>query len=239
MKSFVHFGYRNNRDRPHCTCGGVLIAWDKVLTAAHCDVRPGDYVFIGTSYAMDTRAEGVALRAEGVENHPNYSRDSIYHDLAIVTLTGPSRWLLQRNGIKPVLLDFNSSEWNQWSGVSLRIMGFGGTHARYHANTPHRQQVGDALISRRDVCEMRLGVPLDPSMCHCFNGELGGASVCKGDSGSPVVYRHNGEWVLVGIAVVVIREPTDAPTTQCIPGAKWVAINIENYGEWIARNVGP
>eukprot|EP00171_Calliarthron_tuberculosum_P004840 IDg4840t1 len=48
MKSMAHFGYRDTRGQ-NWVCGGILITWKQVPTAAHCEVNAAsDRVYIGS-----------------------------------------------------------------------------------------------------------------------------------------------------------------------------------------------
>jgi hypothetical protein len=181
------------------TCGGVLIANDKVLTAAHCVANDRRYVaHVGRhDLASDETAVGAeAIAQNGAARvHPFWNDASYAFDLAVITLVVPST-------ATPVTIDFDDLTVGEppldgaVETTLLTTMGWGALFEGGASPETLNSVVVPAVPHA--VCAAAYPGAVDEVSMLCAGEAAGGQDSCQGDSGGPLI-REDGSDKLVGI----------------------------------------
>lgn len=222
-------------------CGGVLIAWDTVLTAAHCPIEVGETAFIGTVDRNDVSRAGIQMTVVESVAHPRYGMDTSrfdsrkgatlagasQHDIRVLTVAGASSSQMQATGVAPVAIDWNSYLWYPGKTTKLRIAGFGASTVKCNIET--RLQLGDAYSTKCEKYPENFP-GANSRLQFCIDGSKGGQTTCRGDSGGPVFRKKENQFVLVGL----VSGGEFAAEKCCVPREKWHAVNVAGYRSWIS-----
>jgi hypothetical protein len=157
----------------HCT--GTLIAPRLILTAAHCVSDPRLGSNLEVLFGGDAAEPGAkVLRVSAVHVHPDYHADGDPADLAVLLLDEPAPAEAVSLPTQPL---------TGAAGQSVRIVGFGQTHAA--GEPPRTKRSGTARISEVHSADFLIAP--------------GPALSCRGDSGGPLFGTESGREVLIGV----------------------------------------
>lgn len=168
-------------------CGGVIVAADLVITAAHCAEEsdaPSLTVVAGT---VDLRRDGGQERdVVSVEVHEDYDPETAQNDLALLRLDEP---FAVDDTVAPVALP-GPDELELWKpGDIATVTGFGAT-SEDEPGSPVLREV-EVEIFDDDVCAAAFLEDGDDDVAGgvnlCAGRDDGTADSCFGDSGGPLV----------------------------------------------------
>jgi trypsin len=161
-------------------CGAALVRPDKVVTAAHCMVRP-----IGTYTAVQGRADlrdddtGRTSAISKIWIHPGYNTTHHRNDFAVLTLARPF------TGVPTLPLETNPKADRR--GVVPTVYGWGNTADTGPDDTLQKLAVpnlGDAAcLANKEYVDN--GYAAGSNICAGYLDGSGDA--CQGDSGGPLV----------------------------------------------------
>jgi trypsin len=203
-------------------CGGVMVAWDYVLTAAHCYTDKLSVVVNGydESKVGSLKSDQRYRTVEKVIRHPNYNPSNYENDIMLLNLDSPVKDL---PGLDYLRLNFDGNK--PVTGDDLIAIGLGlkadGTYST------DLQEVTVDAISSSD-CSTRYskgGLNVNKDLMLCAAGT--GKDSCSGDSGGPLVHKSTG--LLCGI----ISWGVGCARAE-YPG---VYTRVSAYEGWIKANV--
>ncbi|MEV8376649.1 serine protease [Kribbella sp. NPDC056861] len=161
-------------------CGAALVRANKIITAAHCIIKPAN-TFLAIQGRPDLTDTSVG-RASGIRSiwiHPGYNKTENRYDFAVLTLSRPL------NGVPllPLELDPKADR----KGVVPTVYGWGDTQDTGPADTLSKLAVpdlGDATCLANEEYKTN-GYSAATNVCAGYVD--GGRDACQGDSGGPLV----------------------------------------------------
>ncbi len=165
-------------------CGCTLIAPDRCLSAAHCQVDVGDGVRCDLE---DLDSAGQSRGVLQARNHPGWGEATGGSDVSVLVLDAPI------DTVPTALLPDHDVRADY--PIELTAVGWGATVAG--GPTIRLQQFTQIPLVPRAACELYYG-RLGADMI-CAGDPAQGQDTCQGDSGGPLVSPTDAGWAVVGV----------------------------------------
>ncbi|KAJ8668286.1 hypothetical protein QAD02_009949, partial [Eretmocerus hayati] len=209
-------------------CGGALISYRHVLTAAHCvhnetekDFWPHEFVVIVGSTNLANPDIGSLIEVERIGYHPGFTAKPVYpqiplNDIAVLRL---AESIPKHKNIEPVKLP--TTLYQEYDGgMQLFVTGFGAAFAEGAPSPYLRKMI--VLQVHPQSCQRVYRRPLDVSDMCAISVE--NFDACPGDSGSPLILRR--ERLIVGVL-------SEAPPDGCGSGKPTVYTKVSHHLNFI------
>ncbi len=197
-------------------CGGTLISENKVLTAAHCNVYPPEFVSVYVGSDILFGVGGKFFQATQFVSHPKFTSADTGFDVAVITLKEPikSHPLV---ALQKTALDVNGF-------YQAKILGWG-LISETGKQSPQLLEAQVPIV-KNTICKMPYPQLTDDMICAGY--QQGGVDTCQGDSGGPALLLGKmGELTQVGI--------TSFGRGCARAGVYGVYTYIPKYIQWIAN----
>lgn len=169
-------------------CGGFLITYQHVVTAAHCvfGQSASTIVVYAGIQTLSSRGNSQSRSVSSFQTHPSYSASGFINDIAILTLVSA---FTQTSIVGKCCLTYDTSLPS--AGEHAVIAGWGVSSLSSQTVSDNLLQGVIQVVSSAATCNPK------PSIQVCAGYD--GTDSCSGDSGGPLMTSVNNSWTCTGI----------------------------------------
>ena len=177
-------------DNGQVLCGGFLISYQYVLTAAHCvsGLATSGIQVYGGIQKLSEEASGQIRTLSSYTAHPNYSPATFANDIAVLTLASP---MDQTSDVGVCCLPSDTS--SPRIGDIGVIAGWG--YPTASSNAPSDDLLQGVIQVQPDSTSCITNTTSAVQFC----ASNAGTDACNGDSGSPFMVNVNNAWTCAGM----------------------------------------
>ncbi|KAG5673370.1 hypothetical protein PVAND_003426 [Polypedilum vanderplanki] len=207
-------------------CGGSIISYNFVLTAAHCTRGYQDFEIGVGSIVLQTPFFKILTYGGAIE-HPYFNPTNLNNDISLIEVP-----TIAQNvpSVVPVLLPKRSQADKPFIGMQVTVSGFGRTSDASQSVSPFMEYVQLKIISNKD-CAGTYGRRIVTDDVICAKGIDKNFNACIGDSGGPLTMKEAGNHVQLGIVSFV-------SSRGCAIGDPSGYTKVGKYLDWISAKTG-
>uniref|UniRef100_A0A182PZT8 Peptidase S1 domain-containing protein n=1 Tax=Anopheles farauti TaxID=69004 RepID=A0A182PZT8_9DIPT len=199
--------YRSTVTELKYLCGATLISHRATITAAHCvtlekSSKPVDagslLLYFGKIDLGKWNGPEEDAQIRAIHIPPQYQHERFFNDIALLVLKEDVKY---SNFVRPVCLWSFDDDYKSLINKVGHVPGWGYNE---HGLVSSRLSFAQMPVVAHETCiwsnrDFFSKVTSDTSFCAGFKN---GTSVCNGDSGGGMVFKHNNLWYLRGIVSV-------------------------------------
>jgi len=214
----------------HPVCGGTIVHYKLVLTAAHCCLNSDmeSKKVVVTDLFVDE-----PLATHQIYNciiHPGW--DGRNNDIGLIKLTVPINMDAIRQDVFPPSASNISNYF--FPGATVVVAGWGATEKSLLTRMINKAEM---KVLDDEQCNERLhGTGAEEHEFCIFDSDRHETSSCHGDSGGPVLYPQGfRKWVVVGVMIGGFS--IEDGHSFCHPALPQIAMKVVDYLDWIRAHI--